>query len=144
MDAAATAPDQGAAESTQLGALSQLIQEANDRGLSYGEMAARAVDPETGTRLVKQALQKLVKAPTVNPPTVPQMRAIANAIGRPLRHVQEAVARQWLQYEATELAGYDAEVRIIVGHLAGKSKAELMQWRMMIEAAERARREADE
>jgi hypothetical protein len=144
MDAAATAPDQGAAESTRLGALSQLIQDANDRGLSYGEMAARAVDPETGTRLVKQALQKLVKAPTVNPPSIEQMRAIANAIGRPLRHVQEAVARQWLQYEATELAGYDSEIRIIVAHLAGKSPEDLRRWRYMIEAEERARREAGE
>jgi hypothetical protein len=45
-------------------------------------------------------------------------------------------------YEATELAGYDEEVRIIVGHLAGKSKAELMKWRYMIEAEERAKREA--
>ena len=45
-------------------------------------------------------------------------------------------------YEATELAGYDEEVRIIVGHLAGKTKAELMRWRYMIEAEERARREA--
>jgi hypothetical protein len=72
------------------------------------------------------------------------MRAIATALRIPFRRVQEATARQWLLYEATELAGYDSEVRIIVGHLAGKSKAELMQWRMMIEAAERAKREAGE
>ncbi|MFD5566580.1 hypothetical protein [Streptomyces cadmiisoli] len=141
METPATAPPAGATEAP-MGALSQLIQEANDKGLSYGDMANRAVDPDTGTRLVKQALQKLVKTPPVNPPSLPQMRAIANAIGRPLRHVQEATARQWLQYEATELAGYDEEVRIIVGHLAGKSKAELVRWRYMIEAEERARRES--
>jgi hypothetical protein len=143
MDAAATAPQAGAAEA-HMGALSRLIQEANDRGLSYQDMATRAVDPESGTRLLKQALQKLVKTPPVNPPSIEQMRAIANGVGRPLRHVQEAVAAQWLQYEATELAGYDDEVRIIVGHLAGKSKAELMRWRYMIEAEERAKREAGE
>jgi alkylated DNA nucleotide flippase Atl1 len=141
MDAAATAHDQGAAENKQLGALSQLIQDANDSGLSYGDMAARAVDPETGTRLVKQALQKLVKAPTVNPPTVPQMVAIANAIGRPLWQVKEAVAKQWLQYESTELVGYGNEVRIIVSHLAGMPDSEKRKWQAMIEAAERARRE---
>jgi hypothetical protein len=72
------------------------------------------------------------------------MRAISAATGKPFRRIQEATAKQWLMYEATELAGYDEEVRIIVGHLAGKTKAELLQWRLMIEAAERARREAGE
>jgi hypothetical protein len=123
--------------------LSRLVQEANDSGITYQEMADRGVSPD-GSRLPRQWYQKLVKSPPVNPPSVPQMHAIAAAIGKPLRRIQEATAEQWLQYEATELAGYDAEVRIIVGHLAGKSKAELMQWRMMIEAAERARREAGE
>ncbi|MFD4547192.1 hypothetical protein [Streptomyces sp. NPDC058466] len=139
----ATAPDQGAAESTT-GALSQLIQEANDRGITYQEMADRGIDEETGAKLPKQWYQKLVKTPPVNPPSPTQMHAIASAIGKPFRRVQEATAQQWLLYEATELAGYDEEVRIIVGHLAGKSKAELLQWRMMIEAAERAKREAGE
>ncbi|MFF7308103.1 hypothetical protein [Streptomyces sp. NPDC008137] len=144
MDAAATAPQAGAAEA-HMGALSQLIQEANHaRGLSYQDMANRAIDPESGTKLAKQALQKLVRTPPVNPPSIEQMRAIANGIGRPLRHVQEAVARQWLQYEATELAGYDADVRIIVAHLAGKSPEDVRRWRYMIEAEERARREAGE
>lgn len=142
MTASATAA-QGAAES-QMGALSRLIQGANDEGLSYQDMANRAVDPETGTRLQKQALQKIVKTPPVNPPSVAQLKAIASAIRRPLRQVQEAAAAQWLEYEATELAGYDEEVRIIVGHLAGKTKSDLLRWRMMIEAEERARRESGE
>lgn len=144
MTAPATTPDSGAADTSALGALSQLIQDANDRGLSYQDMADRALDHETGTRYYKQNLQKLVRNPPVNPPTPPQMQAIANAIGQPFRIVQEAAAKQWLLYEATELAGYDEEVRIIVGHLAGKSKAELTKWRYMIEAEERARREAGE
>lgn len=144
MTAPATTPDPGAADTSALGALSQLIQDANDNGMSYQEMADRAVDPETDTRYYKQNLQKLVRNPPVNPPTPAQMRAIANALGKPFRIVQAAAAQQWLQYEATELAGYDEEVRIIVGHLAGKSKAELLRWRMMIEADERAKREAGE
>ncbi|MGV9888330.1 hypothetical protein [Streptomyces sp. NPDC003395] len=143
MTAAATAPDQGKAEPTPAGALSRLIQEVNDSGVSYQEMADRGVDPD-GNKLPKQWYQKLVKTPPVNPPSVAQMHAIAAATGRSFRRVQEATAKQWLMYEATELAGYDEEVRIIVGHLAGKTKAELLQWRMMIEAAERARREAGE
>ncbi|MEG8275710.1 hypothetical protein [Streptomyces sp. AHA2] len=144
MKAPATTPQPGATDASALGALSQLIQDANDGGLSYQDMADRAVDPESGTRYYKQNLQKLVRNPPVNPPSIEQMRAIANGIGRPLRHVQEAVARQWLQYEATELAGYDADVRIIVAHLAGKSPEDVRRWRYMIEAEERARREAGE
>ncbi|MBA2951650.1 hypothetical protein [Streptomyces himalayensis] len=144
MTVPATAPDPGAAEEPKpIGALSQLIQEALDKGDSYAKLAERAIDPETGETVSKPYLQRIVKNPPANPPTPPMMGAIAAALGKPLRHVKEATAKQWLLYEATELAGYDSEVRIIVGHLAGKSKAELLRWRMMIEADERARREAE-
>lgn len=145
MTVPATAPDPGADEqSAPVGALSQLIQDALDKGDSYQRLADRAVDPETGETVSKPYLQRVVKNPPANPPTPAMMRAIATALGKPFRRIQEATAKQWLQYEATELAGYPEEVRIIVGHLAGKSPAELLQWRMMIEAAERARREAGE
>lgn len=144
MTAPATAPDPGAAETTAPGALSQFIQEALDKGDSYQRLADRAIDPESGETVSKPYLQRVVKNPPANPPTPHMMGAIAAALGKPFHRIQEAVAKQWLLYEATELSGYDEEVRIIVGHLAGKSKAELLQWRMMIEAAERAKREAGE
>jgi hypothetical protein len=144
MTVPATAPDPGtAAEPTPIGALSQLIQEALDKGGSYGKLAEGAIDPQTGETVSKAYLQRIVKNPPANPPNPAQMGAIAAALGKPLRHIKEATAKQWLLYEATELAGYDAEVRIIIGHLAGKSPAELKRWRMMIEADERARREAE-
>lgn len=143
MTVPATAPDPGAAEApSPIGALSQLILAAIDKGDSYQRLADRAIDPKTGETVSKPYLQQLAKTPPANPPTPPRMGAIAVALGKPLRRVKEAVAEQWLQYEATELAGYDEEVRIIVGHLAGKTKAELMAWRYMIEAQERARRES--
>lgn len=143
MTTPATAPDPGAAETSPTGALSQLIQAANDSGISYQEMADRGFTPDGG-KLPKQWYQKVVKTPPVNPPSPDQMYAIAGAIGKPFRIVQTATAEQWLLLKATELAGYDEEVRIIVGHLAGKPKAELMKWRYMIEAEERAQREAGE
>ncbi|MCX5158144.1 hypothetical protein OHA43_02180 [Streptomyces sp. NBC_00305] len=142
MTAAATASDPRATDPSPMGALSRLIQDAKDQGLSYQEMADRAIDSETGTRLVKQAIQKLVKTPPVNPPPVAQLRALANATGVSLRRLKEAAAEQWLEYEATELAGYDDDVRIILGHLGGMSKQEQRRWRAMIEADERAKREA--
>ncbi|NED31017.1 hypothetical protein [Streptomyces sp. SID8499] len=145
MTAPATAPEPGAADKpSPIGALSQLIQDALDKGDSYGKLADRAIDPESGETVSKPYLQRVAKNPPANPPTVPMMRAIAAALRKPFKQVQEATAKQWLMYEATELAGYDEEVRIIVGHLSGKSKADLVRWRYMIEAEERAKREAGE
>ena len=141
MTAAAAAKEPRPTEAPPMGALSRLIQEVQESGVSYQEMANKAVDPETGTRLVKQALQKLVKTPPVNPPLLPQLKAIANGTGLPLRRITEAAADQWLGYQATELAGYGDEVRIILGHLGGMSPQEQRRWRAMIEADERAKRE---
>jgi hypothetical protein len=126
-----------------MGALSRLVYDVNASGVTYQEMADRGVDPD-GKKLPKQWYQKLVTTPPVKAPSYEQIHAIATATGKPIRHIQEAAARQWLLYEATELAGYDEEVRIIVGHLAGKSRTELLRWRYMIEAEERAKRDAGE
>lgn len=143
MTAPATAPDSGTDEPSPKGALSQLIQDANDRGLSYQKMSDRAVDPETGTKLSKPYLQRLVANPPANAPSEAQMRALAAALRVGERRIKAAAAEQWLGYVATELAGYGDEVRIIVGHLAGMPESELRRWRAMIEADERARREND-
>ncbi|WP_405941560.1 hypothetical protein [Streptomyces sp. NBC_00207] len=141
MSVPATAPESAPPAPGPLGALSRLIQEALDEGFSYQQIAERAVDPETGATVVKQYLHKLVKNPPANPPKPHELRAIAVGLRKSERRIKEAAAQQWLEYEATELAGYDEDVRIIVGHLAGKSKVELRQWRAMIEAAERAQRD---
>lgn len=123
------------------GALSRLILNALDEGLSYQQLADRAIDPSGAGTVSKQYLQKLARTPPANPPNPAQLRAIAVALRKSERRVKEAAAEQWLEYEALELSGYDEDVRIIVGHLAGKSKAEVRQWRAMMEAAEQAKRE---
>jgi transcriptional regulator with XRE-family HTH domain len=144
MTAAATAPDQGPAQpNPPVGALSKLIQDANDRGLSYAKMSERAIDRESGTRLSKPYLQRLVTNPPANAPSPKQIKALANALGISERRLKAAAASQWLEYEATELAGYNDDVRIIVAHLGDMPEAELRRWRAMIEADERARREDD-
>lgn len=141
----AAAPDRatGTDEPASRGALSQLILDANDRGLSYAKMSERAVDPETGIKLSKPYLQRLVASPPASAPSPAQLKALANALRVSERRVKAAAAAQWLEYEATELAGYNDEVRIIVGHLAGMPESELRRWRAMIEADERARHEND-
>ncbi|MFF7329749.1 hypothetical protein [Streptomyces sp. NPDC008150] len=141
--APAPAPDTGTDEPSVPGALSQLIQDANDRGLSYQKMSDRAVDAKSGTRLSKPYLQRLVGNPPANSPSPKQLKALAAALGVSERRVKAAAAEQWLEYTATELAGYNDEVRIIVGHLAGMPEAELRRWRAMIEADERLRRESE-
>jgi transcriptional regulator with XRE-family HTH domain len=143
MTAAATTPEAGRDEPGSRGALSQLIQDANDRGLSYQKMSERAVDPESGTRLSKPYLQRLVANPPANSPSPRQIKALSKALNVSERRLKAAAAAQWLEYEATELAGYNDEVRIIVGHLAGMPESELRRWRAMIEADERARRESE-
>lgn len=141
MTAPATAPESGTDEPSPRGALSQLIQDANDRGLSYQKMSDRAVDPETGVKLSKPYLQRLVGNPPANAPSPAQMRALAVALRLTEQRVKRAVAEQWLEYQATELAGYNDDVRIIVAHLGNMSESDLRRWRAMIEADERARQE---
>jgi len=141
MTAAATTPKAGMDEPSSRGALSQLIQDANDRGLSYQKMSERAVDPESGTKLSKPYLQRLVTNPPANSPSPKQIKALSKALNVSERRLKAAAASQWLEYEATELAGYNDNVRIIVGHLAGMTEPELRRWRAMIEADERARRD---
>lgn len=144
MTAPATAPDPSAATTAPSGALSQLIQAALDKGDSYQRIADRAIDPDSGVTVSKPYLQRVVKNPPANPPTVPMMKAIAEALRKPFERIQEATASQWLMYEATEMSGYDEDVRVIVAHLAGKTPRDKRRWRRMIEAEEQAQREVDE
>lgn len=143
MTSAAPTRETGADEPSSRGALSQLIQDANDRGLSYQKMSDRTAGTEGADRLSKAYLAKLVDSPPVKAPSAKQLKAIAAALRTSENRVKRAAAEQWLEYEATELAGYGDEVRIIVGHLAGMSEPELRRWRAMIEADEQARREHD-
>lgn len=137
-DARSTAP------SPHIGALSQLVQDALDSGTSLRRLGERATDPETGEKISWQYFQKLVKNPPASPPDVVQMQAVAAALGQPFRRIQAAAAKQWLQYEATELSGYDEDERVIVAHLAGMRPEDKRRWRRMIEADDQARREMEE
>jgi len=143
MTSAAPARETRADQPSSRGALSQLIQDANDRGLSYQKMSDRTAGPDGKARLSKPYLQKLVDNPPVKAPSAKQLAAIAAGLRTSENRVKRAAAEQWLEYEATELAGYNDEVRIIVGHLAGMSEPELRRWRAMIEADEQARRDGE-
>lgn len=123
-------------------ALSRLVREINDDGVSYQQMADRSVDPDTGETLSKPYFQKLATNSVTAAPSASRLRSIAAGLRKPLPVVQRAAAVQFLDYQATELAGYDEDVRVIVAHLAGMERSERRRWLAMMEAAERARGES--
>lgn len=141
MTPAATAPETGTADPSPAGALSQLIQEALDKGKSLRELGKVAIDPKTQTKISWQYFQKLVKNPPAAAPNPIQIGAIAAALGKTEDRIKAAVAEQWLDYRATELAGYGGPVRIILGHLGGMSELQQKRWLAMIEADEQIKRE---
>jgi hypothetical protein len=116
--------------------LSQLVREVNDGGMSFQKMADHALDTETGETLSKPYFQKMAANNVGTPPTAARLRALAAGLRKPLRVVQRAAAAQYLDYQSTELSGYDDETRIIVAHLAGMDPSERRRWRRMIEAAD--------
>ncbi|MBB1252876.1 hypothetical protein H3146_05780 [Streptomyces sp. OF3] len=115
-------------------ALTALVRGVNAAGTSFQAMADRA--KAAGLPLSKPYFQKLATGAVTTSPTEPRLRAIAAGTGRPLRVVQEAAALQYLGYEASGLAGYDEDTRVIVAHLAGMTPAARRRWRVMIEAAD--------
>lgn len=116
--------------------LSRLVREANDGGVSYQEMSDRAA--ADGYDLSRPYFQKLATNSVTTAPSKERLRAIAAALRKPLPVVKRAAAIQFLEYQATELSGYDEETRIIVAHLAGMQPTERRRWRAMMEAAEQA------
>lgn len=123
--------------------LSRLVRDVNDdgRGVSYQQMADRA--EAAGFPVSKPYFQKLATNSVVGAPTPNRLQGIAAGLQKPVPIVQRAAAVQYLAYEATELAGYDEDIRVIVAHLAGMEKGERRRWQAMIEATERAKRDGE-
>lgn len=113
--------------------LSRLVREANEQGVSYQEMSDRAA--AANLDLSKPYFQKMATNAIGTAPTPERLRAIAAGLRKPLPVIQRAAAVQYLDYRATELAGYDEETRIIVAHLAGMKPSDRSRWRAMMEAA---------
>lgn len=123
--------------------LSRLVREVNDdgRGVSFQKMADRA--EAAGFPLSKPYFQKMATNSVTTAPTPDRLRGIAAGLEKPLPVVTRAAAIQYLNYQATELAGYDEDIRVIVAHLAGMEKVERRRWQAMIEADERVKRDTE-
>lgn len=131
-------PDQPASDAGDTvgsDALSRLVRDVQAAGKSFQQMADRA--RTRGHEISKPYFQKLAAGNVTTAPDPERLHAIAVGLQVPLNVVKRAAALQYLDYRATELSGYDEEVRIIVAHLAGKTRTELRRWRAMIEAEDR-------
>lgn len=84
-------------------ALSQFVREHSESGLSYRRMAVRAIDPVTGQTLGFQWISKLAAGQVAKAPEPWQMRALAAAMEVPDQLVKTLAARQWLEYEISEV-----------------------------------------
>jgi transcriptional regulator with XRE-family HTH domain len=83
-------------------------------GLSYRELAERAIDPATGHQLGFQWLAKLEAHGVAKAPDPWQLRALAAALGVPDEMTKDLAARQWLEYEVATLRLGDRDFALYV------------------------------
>lgn len=76
--------------------LRDMIEAARTSGDTYRSLAARAIDPLTGTALGKDTFNKIVKGTVARMPSDSQLRAIAAALRAPYDSVRQAAITQWL------------------------------------------------
>ncbi|HEY8983246.1 MAG TPA: hypothetical protein VIU15_27165 [Streptomyces sp.] len=119
--------------------LSRLVRDANAAGTSFAVMEKRARN--AGYLLSKSQFNKFALNTVKSAPSEAELMAISAGIEKPSRLVKRAAARQYLNFEGSELSGFSDEIRLIVAHLAGMQPEDQRRWRAMIEADERARLE---
>jgi hypothetical protein len=108
-----------------------------DAGASTRSLAAQTVDPTTGKEVLsKDFWSKMARGQLPKAPTVTELRYMAKALRHPFRIVQEATARQYLEWEAQELSGYDDDMRHIIVRAASMNPRERRRLRAMLEAGD--------
>lgn len=114
--------------------LSDLIsRRKTDLGLSYEDLAARCVDPETGEQTVRYSwMHRLVSTGQVKAPDVAQLRGLAAGLGVPLRSVQDAAAAQFFGMDA--VYSDDAQVRTALYHFEEMSPEDRLKVIRLLEA----------
>ncbi|MGW0821776.1 hypothetical protein [Streptomyces sp. NPDC002845] len=122
--------------------LSRLVREVNDTGVSYAAMEKRA--RKAGYQLSRSQFNKMAARTVTNPPGEKYLLALAAGLQKPYRIVARAAARQYMNFDSTELSGYGDDVRVIVAHLAGMETDDQRRWRAMIEADERAKAQGED
>ncbi|TDC79741.1 hypothetical protein [Actinomadura sp. 7K507] len=125
-------------------ALSQFVHERNEQGLSYRRMAVRAIDPVTEQHLGFQWISKLAAGQVAKAPEPWQMRALAAAMDVPEDMVKTLAARQWLEYEISEVRlGSDEWILFRLAHDLPDEDKRMLR-RMAEEFVHRQNRRLDE
>jgi hypothetical protein len=85
---------QAAGERTQFRDI--VVQRKDDLGLSYEKLAARCIDPESGTQTVKSSwLHRLATGENVEPPKYEMLRGMEAGLGVPIWILQDAAGAQF-------------------------------------------------
>jgi hypothetical protein len=118
------------------GKLSDMVLAAQQRGVSYSQMASRSVGSAGEKGMSRAWFQRLAVGGLLTAPKPEELEAVARGIGAPLRLVKEAAAHQWLEFESFELSGYDDDMRHIIVRAAAMDPRERRRLRVMLDAAE--------
>jgi len=89
--------------------LRDMIQEALDRGTTYRQLEASAIDPVTHKTASRSIFFDTVNGKLDRMPYEHHLRAIAAGLGVPYERVRQAAIRQWVPAEAPA-PGTDAEL----------------------------------
>ncbi|MFF4521294.1 hypothetical protein [Streptomyces bluensis] len=124
--------------------LTRLVDEQAGAGksMTFVQLAARSVDPETGYQPSANLLWKVASGQDIkiNPSLV---RAIAAGLGLPPRRVRAAAARQFVGWEASELTESDSELEsdevVQVARAAGVTPDEMPSVQAFFEELRRRR-----
>ncbi len=81
--------------------LRDMINDALAKGITYRQLEARAVDPETQRRASRSIFNDIATSKLDRMPHVDHLRAIAVALGVPYERVRQAAIRQWLPADQT-------------------------------------------
>ncbi|MEU6649462.1 XRE family transcriptional regulator [Streptomyces sp. NPDC046900] len=93
-------------------------------GISLRDLAARAIDPDTGEDVKHAWINKAEKAGSVDAPRPATLRALSVGLGIPLRTLQEAAAAQFLDFDAVWSG--DQSTRILL-HRVSELDAEAVE-----------------
>lgn len=105
-----------------------MVREANTGpGMTWRKLAERAIDPQTGQSLTHNTLWKVAQGDMVK--VAPWMiRAVAAALGRPVREVQAAAAEQYIGLVADDpFDASSADAAVVVAHVPGLRPADMPQ-----------------
>ncbi|MDT0438600.1 MULTISPECIES: hypothetical protein [Streptomyces] len=126
---------------TQRTQLSDLVRSRRaELRLSLRSLSAACVDPENpenGSIIGYNYIDRLEKNADVKAPKIPELRALANGLGVPLAAIQDAAGAQFMGITPQYITS--GEARALVTYAEGMTDAERRQLLAIVEAYNRSR-----